>query len=64
MVTGSLMFGALLEAKTLGLIKILGNPEAEKPRRRVGIADRNVFSHPERFCACLQNGPKKKQIHL
>ena len=52
MVTGSLMFGALLEAKTLGLIKILGNPEAEKPRRRVGIADWKVFTRVN------QIGPK------
>ena len=25
--------------------------EAEKPRRRIGIADRKVFAHPESFCA-------------
>ena len=25
--------------------------EAEKPRRRVGIADRKVFARPESFCA-------------
>ena len=34
--------------------------EAEKPRRRVGIADRKVFARPESFCACLQNWPKKQ----
>ena len=35
-------------------------PEAEKPRRRVGIADRKVFARPESFCACPQNWPKKQ----
>ena len=25
--------------------------EAEKPRRRISIADRKVFAHPESFCA-------------
>ena len=28
--------------------------EAEKPRRRVGIADRKVFARPESFCTYLQ----------
>ena len=32
-------------------------PEAEKPRRRIGIADRKVFARPESFCAYLQNLP-------
>ena len=34
--------------------------EAEKPRRLVSIANRKVFARPERFCACLQIGPKNK----
>ena len=29
--------------------------ESEKPRRRVGIADRKVFARLESFCAYLQN---------
>ena len=37
--------------------------EAEKPRRRVGIADRKVFARPESFCMCLQNWPQKKSKH-
>ena len=31
--------------------------ESQKPRRRVGIADRKVFARPESFCAYLQNYP-------
>ena len=31
--------------------------ESEKPRRRVGIADRKVFARLESFCAYLENWP-------
>ena len=33
------------------------NAESQKPRRRVGIADRKVFARPESFCTYLQNWP-------
>ena len=36
--------------------------EAEKPRRRVGIADRKVFARPESFCA-YNIVPKNKSKH-
>ena len=35
----------------------VSQPEAEKPCRRIGIADRKVFARPESFCAYLQNYP-------
>ena len=34
-----------------------GGAESQKPRRRVGIADRKVFARPESFWAYLQNCP-------
>ena len=34
--------------------------EAEKPRRRVGIADQKVFARPESFSECLKNWPQKQ----
>ena len=38
-------------------------PESEKPRRRVGIADRKVFARLESFCAYLQNWLKINSKH-
>ena len=49
--------------KKLGFFTLLKQsltPEAEKPRRRVGIADRKVFARPESFCACLKIKPQNK----
>ena len=37
--------------------------ESEKPRRRVGIADRKVFARLESFCAYLQNWLKINSKH-
>ena len=37
--------------------------ESEKPRWRVGIANRKVIASPESFCACLQNWLKIKSKH-
>ena len=36
--------------------------ESEKPRRRVGIADRKVFARPESFCAYLHEINSKHSI--
>ena len=46
------------------LREALQNPraEAEKPRQRVGIADRKVFVRPESFCA-YNIVPKNKSKH-
>ena len=38
-------------------------PESEKPRRRVGIADREVFARLESFCAYLQYWLKINSKH-
>ena len=40
------------------------SPESQKPRQRVGIADRKVFARPESFCAYQQNWfeIKSKQV--
>ena len=61
------VFGTLPPSRTVGSKKPNGKklterggtppPEAEKPRRHVGIADRKVFARPESFCAYVQNLP-------
>ena len=49
------------EFPTFGLTSLRfrgGSPEAEKPRRRVGIADRKVFARPESFARIYKIGYK------
>ena len=45
------------------LLDTLRSAESEKPRRRIGIADRKVFARPESFCAYQHNWFKIKSKH-